>query len=77
MFPHPSDVLFLRTRSAMTLESGTFVQLAGKPDGTYQVVSVDDSSESAWVRRWPLGRDGSPPFSVPMQQITAVELASR
>lgn len=61
----------------MTLQSGTFVQLTGKPDGTYQVVSVDDSSESCWVRRWPLDRNGSPPFSVPLQQITSAELASR
>lgn len=37
----------------MTLESGSFVQVSGKSDGTYQVVSLDDASESCWVRRWP------------------------
>ncbi|MCP9848629.1 hypothetical protein [Cyanobium sp. Morenito 9A2] len=53
----------------MTLTSGSFVQLTNKPDGTYQVVSLDDASDSCWVRRWPLARNGSPPFSVPLQHV--------
>lgn len=56
----------------MTLESGSFVQVSGKSDGTYQVVSLDDASASCWVRRWPLARNGSPPFSVPISHVIAV-----
>jgi hypothetical protein len=61
----------------MTLQSGTFVQLTGKPGATYPVVNIDDFSDICWVRRWPLDRHRSPSFSVPQQQITAAELASR
>ncbi|MCP9915580.1 hypothetical protein [Cyanobium sp. ATX 6F1] len=59
----------------MTLESGSFVQVSGKSDGTYQVVSLDDASESCWVRRWPLARNGSPPFCVPLSQVTPAKPA--
>lgn len=54
----------------MTLESGSFVQVSGKSDGIFQVVSLDDASASCWVRRWPLARNGSPPFCVSMSQVT-------
>ena len=60
----------------MDLQPGTFVRLEGRPGDTYQVVSVDDYSDSCWVRRWPLPRQGSPVFSVPLHELTET-LASR
>jgi hypothetical protein len=60
----------------MNLHPGSFVQLASRHDTTYQVVSIDDHSGSCWVRRWPLSRHGSPPFSVPLQQVKDLPLSA-
>lgn len=60
----------------MDLQPGTFVRFEGRHGDTYQVVSVDDYSDSCWVRRWPLPRQGSPVFSVPLHELTET-LASR
>jgi hypothetical protein len=54
----------------MDLQPGAFIRLAGRQDDTYQVVSLDDYSESCWVRRWPLPRGGSPVFAVPLDQVS-------
>jgi hypothetical protein len=54
----------------MDLQPGTFVRLESRDGDTYQVVSVDDYSDSCWVRRWPLPRQGSPVFSVPLNELT-------
>jgi len=54
----------------MDLQPGTFVQLEGRQGTTYQVVSFDDYADSCWVRRWPLTRQGSPVFSVPLHGLT-------
>ena len=54
----------------MDLQPGTFVRLEGRPGDTYQVVSVDDYSDSSWVRRWPFPRQRSPLFSVPLNELT-------
>ena len=66
-----------RCRFAMTVQAGAFVHVINKADGTYQVVSIDEASETCWVRRWPLGHNGSPPFSVPLHQIREAELSPR
>jgi hypothetical protein len=58
----------------MNIHPGSFVQLASRHDGTYQVVNIDDHSGSCWVRRWPLSRHGSPPFSVPLHQVADITL---
>jgi hypothetical protein len=60
----------------MDLHPGSFVQLASRQDSTYQVVSIDDHAGSCWVRRWPLSRHGSPPFSVPVQQVMDLPLTA-
>jgi hypothetical protein len=57
----------------MTLQPGSFVQLARRDDSTsldttYQVISVDDDTDRCWVRRWPLSKHGSPSFAVPLHQ---------
>jgi hypothetical protein len=54
----------------MDLQPGTFVRLEGRPSDTYQIVSIDDYSDSCWVRRWPLPRQGSPVFSVSLHELT-------
>jgi hypothetical protein len=58
----------------MTLQQGTFVRLAGKDDSIYQVLSIDDDGDRCWVRRWPLSKQGSPPFAVPQQQLSEAVL---
>jgi hypothetical protein len=58
----------------MTLQQGTFVRLAGKDDSIYQVLTIDDDGDRCWVRRWPLSKQGSPPFAVPQQQLSEAVL---
>jgi hypothetical protein len=53
----------------MTLQPGSYVRLASSRDTTYQVVSIDENSDCCWVRRWPLSRQGSPPFAIPLHQV--------
>ena len=60
----------------MNLQQGQMVRLASSPAHCYQVLSIDEYSESCWVRRWPLSRHGSPPFAVPLNQLQSIELAA-
>lgn len=57
-----------------TLKQGSFVRLASKGDTTYQVLSLDADADRCWLRRWPLSRQGSPPFSVPLHQLRPAQL---
>jgi hypothetical protein len=57
----------------MTLRPGAIVGLHSKPDVLYQVVNLEEYSDSAWVRRWPISRHRFPSFSVPHCEITAVK----
>jgi hypothetical protein len=34
-----------------------------------QVIGLDHNGNRCWLRRWPLGRQGSPVFEVPLQQL--------
>jgi hypothetical protein len=53
----------------MSLEPGALVCLADRPGRTYQVVNLDEFSDSIWVRRWPLSAQGSPTFAVSAVQV--------
>ncbi len=57
----------------MNFQQGQLVQVASNQDSTYQVLSVDDTADLCWVRRWPLSRKGSPAFSVSLQQLKEAE----
>ena len=46
----------------MTPRPGQFVLLDENPDSHFQVINVDAEKGSCWVRRWPIARNGSPPF---------------
>lgn len=67
-FAVPAQVLF-----AMAIQPGAIVGLHSKPDALYQVVTLEEYSDSAWVRRWPLSRHRLPTFSVPHSDITTVK----
>jgi hypothetical protein len=45
------------------------VALGSRQGGTYQVISIDEETDSCWVRRWPLTRHGSPAFSVALPDL--------
>ncbi len=60
----------------MNLHPGAFIRLADNQDHAYQVVSIDDHADRCWVRRWPLTKQGSPPFAVPFHQVTETDLAA-
>jgi hypothetical protein len=46
------------------------VQLASRQGATFQVISIDEETDSCWVRRWPLTRHGSPAFSVALREVS-------
>ena len=48
----------------MSIQSGALVNLRTSPDSTYQVVTIDDYSDSVWIRRWPLAVHRSATFVV-------------
>lgn len=54
---------------AAALHPGSFVALGSRQGGTYQVISIDEETDSCWVRRWPLTRQGSPAFSVALPDL--------
>ncbi|WP_216900924.1 hypothetical protein [Synechococcus sp. CCY 9618] len=56
-----------------TLHPGSFVQLACRQGASYQVISIDDETDSCWVRRWPLTRHGSPAFSVSQRDVRPLQ----
>ncbi|MDM7951848.1 MAG: hypothetical protein QUV07_01315 [Cyanobium sp. CZS 25K] len=64
--PYPSP------RPSAALHPGGFVQLSTRQDATYQVISIDEETDSCWVRRWPLTRHGSPAFSVALRELRAL-----
>jgi len=55
---------------------GQFVQLDEHPDSHFQVISLDAQHGTCWVRRWPIARNGSPPFSVAISTVRSLDLAS-
>ena len=61
--PYPSP------QPATSLQPGSFVQLSSRQGVAFQVISVDDDTDSCWVRRWPLTRHGSPAFSVGLREV--------
>jgi hypothetical protein len=61
----------------MLLQPGALVCLSTRPDATYQVVNVDDSSDCVWVRRFPLRQRRLPTFGVQARQVQLVSSAFR
>ena len=55
---------------SMTLHQGDCVTLTSD-EHTYQVISVDDSHNRCWLRRWPLSRQGSEVFEISLQQVAS------
>jgi hypothetical protein len=76
--PYPSSATGfpIPCHPTATLHPGGFVQLASRPGATYQVISIDDETDSCWVRRWPLTRHGSPAFSVALREVRPLQAAS-
>ena len=60
----------------MTPRPGQFVFLDENPDSHFQVINVDAEKDTCWVRRWPIARNGSPPFSVEFSRVRALDLVS-
>ena len=54
---------------AMAIEPGSLVNLPKRPGHTYQVVNVDEHSDCAWVRSWPLRANRRPTFAVPLRDV--------
>jgi len=48
---------------------GECVRLDAADEQLYQVIGVDDRHNRCWVRRWPLGRQGSEVFEISLQQV--------
>jgi len=63
--------------TAPSLHPGGFIHLACRQGGTYQVISIDEATDSCWVRRWPLTRQGSPAFSVALSQVRPIQAPGR
>ncbi|MFO7630871.1 MAG: hypothetical protein R6W06_15440 [Prochlorococcaceae cyanobacterium] len=55
-----------------SLNQGAVVRLSSSPDGTYQVVNIDEPSARCWVRSWPVGRHRAPTFVVALQQVSHI-----
>ena len=60
----------------MTPQPGQFVHVDEHPYSHFQVINVDADKGNCWVRRWPLARNGSPPFSVPISRVKSLDLAA-
>ncbi len=71
--PYPSPQPATTTLTT-TLQPGSFVQLSSRRGVTFQVISVDDDTDSCWVRRWPLTRHGSPAFSVGLGEVHPLQV---
>jgi hypothetical protein len=69
--PYPSP------HSSAAPHPGSFVQLSSRQGGTYQVISIDEETDSCWVRRWPLTRHGSPAFSVSLPDLSPLQMTGR
>ncbi len=59
---------------AMKIQSGDLINLSQNPGATYQVVNIDEFSDCAWVRRWPVAPRRSPIFAVPSGEIQSKDL---
>jgi hypothetical protein len=57
----------------MTPSPGQFVQLDENPDSHFQVINVDAEKGTCWLRRWPIARNGSPPFSIDISRVRALD----
>jgi len=57
----------------MTPSPGQFVQLDENPDSHFQVINVDAEKGTCWLRRWPITRNGSPPFSIDISRVRALD----
>lgn len=55
---------------------GQFVQLEEHPDSHFQVINVDAEKGTCWIRRWPIARNGSPPFCVPISEVRSPDLVA-
>ena len=53
----------------MVPHPGQFVQLDEHPGSHYQVIAVDEAKGTSWIRRWPIARNGSPPFSMAISRL--------
>ncbi len=53
------------------LHQGACVTLASG-DGMYQVIGIDDHHNRCWLRRWPLGRQGSEVFEISLHQVQPI-----
>lgn len=60
----------------MVPHPGQFVQLDGDLDSHFQVIAVDAAKGSSWIRRWPIARNGSPPFSVAISKLRSLNLVA-
>jgi hypothetical protein len=58
----------------MKIQSGDLINLSQNPGATYQVVNIDEFSDSVWVRRWPVAPRSSPTFAVPSAEIQSKAL---
>jgi len=59
------------TSSIPHLHQGDCIQLPddGEDGPLYQVIGVDDRGDRCWLRRWPMARQGSPVFEIPLHQL--------
>jgi len=65
---HQGDCIRLpAVETALALPLDAAVDASG--DQLYQVVSVDAKGDRCWLRRWPLGRHGSPVFELSLHQL--------
>jgi hypothetical protein len=53
----------------MAIKPGSLVSLPKRPGHTFQVVNVDEHSDCAWVRSWPLKANRRPTFAVPLREV--------
>ena len=60
----------------MVPHPGQFVQLDEDLDSHFQVIAVDAAKGSCWIRRWPIARNGSPPFSVAISKLRSLNLVA-
>jgi hypothetical protein len=60
----------------MVPRPGQFVQLDEDLDSHFQVIAVDAAKGFSWIRRWPIGRNGSPPFSVAISRLRSRNLVA-
>jgi hypothetical protein len=60
----------------MVPHPGQFVQLDEHPGSHFQVIAVDEAKGTSWIRRWPIARNGSPPFSMAISRLRSLGLVA-